>query len=202
MKRTAILITLMTALATSFTGCCERNEVAASASDSADTRTAVIDNIMSRRSIRKYKNQEVAREVLDTILMCGINAPNGRNQQAYEVKVVCDSASTAMLAAEVAGLYKAPVYLFIANSADYDMSMVDVGLLSENICLSAWAYGIGTVNLGSPVRALKENPDLLKKLGFSEGYDLCLALALGYPDETPDAKPRDAEKVQYIKITE
>lgn len=202
MKKTTGFLAIM-AIATSIISCGQaETTTATTATDSCDARTAVIDNIMSRRSIRKYTEKEVPREVLDTILTCGINAPNGRNQQAYEVKVVCDSASTALLADQVNGLYKAPVYLFIANSTEYDMSTIDVGLLSENICLSAWAYGLGTVNLGGPVRSLKENPELLKKLGFSEGYDLCLALALGYPDEAPEAKPRNAEKVQFIKIAE
>lgn len=202
MKKTTGFLAIM-AIATSIISCGQaETTTATTATDSCDARTAVIDNIMSRRSIRKYTEKEVPREVLDTILTCGINAPNGRNQQAYEVKVVCDSTSTALLADQVNGLYKAPVYLFIANSTEYDMSTIDVGLLSENICLSAWAYGLGTVNLGGPVRSLKENPELLKKLGFSEGYDLCLALALGYPDEAPEAKPRNAEKVQFIKIAE
>lgn len=189
------------ALATSLLSCGPAEQQAAE-SQTSDARTAVIDNIMTRRSIRKYTDQAVPREVLDTILNCGINAPNGLNRQAYEIKVVCDSASTAMLAEQVEGLYKAPVYIFIANSSDYDMSMIDVGLLSENICLSAWAYGLGTVNLGSPVRSMKEKPELLEKLGFSDGYTFCLALALGYPDETPAAKPRNADKVQFIKIAD
>lgn len=166
----------------------------------ANVSEIVLDNMMTRRSIRKYTDKQVPKEILDKILVCGINAPNGRNQQAYEVKVVTDSASTSYLAENVDGLYKAPVYVFIANKADYDMSLIDVGLLSENIGLSAWSYGIGSINLGSPVRSIKENPELLGKLGFSEGYDLCLALALGYPDETPEAKPRDKGKVQFIEI--
>ena len=53
-----------------------------------------------------------------------------------------------------------------------------------------------------PVRSIKENPELLKRLGFSEGYDLCLILALGYPAETPDAKPRKSDKVQFVSICE
>lgn len=178
----------------------EENNSVAHQAETANVNEVVIDNMMTRRSIRKYTDRQVPRELLDTILDCGINAPNGRNQQAYEVKVVTDSVSTAYLAENVKVLYKAPVYIFIANQADYDMSLIDVGLLSENIGLSAWAYGIGSINLGSPVRSIKENPELLKKLGFSEGYDLCLALALGYPDETPDAKPRNKEKVQFIEI--
>ncbi len=188
-------------LGASFISCGQTTENSAPTQDSGnDAASAVIENIMSRRSIRKYTDAPVSRELLDTILNCGINAPNGRNQQAYEVKVVDDPASVAYLAENVNGLYKASVYIFIANDSNYDASMIDVGLLSENIGLSAWALGVGSINLGSPVRAINESPELLAKFGFSEGYHLCLALALGYPDETPDAKPRNKEKVQFITI--
>ena len=162
----------------------------------------VINNILSRRSIRKFQDQAVPREQLEKIINCGINAPNGMNQQCYEVKVVDDSASVKYLSDNLKGLYKAPVYMFIAAQDNYDMSRIDCGLLSENICLSAWSMGIGSINLGMPVRALKDNPEILAKLGFDEHYEICLVLALGYPAESPDAKPRKAEKVQFITIAE
>lgn len=162
----------------------------------------VIQNILSRRSIRKFQDQAVPREQLEKIINCGINAPNGMNQQCYEVKVVDDSASVKYLSDNLKGLYKAPVYMFIAAQDNYDMSRIDCGLLSENICLSAWSMGIGSINLGMPVRALKDNPEILAKLGFDEHYEICLVLALGYPAESPDAKPRKAEKVQFITIAE
>ena len=167
-----------------------------------DESEIVVNNILSRRSIRKYQETAVPREMLDKIIECGINAPNGMNQQCYQVKVVDDAASVAYLADNLKGLYKAPVYMFIAAQDNYDMSRIDCGLLSENICLSAWSMGIGSINLGMPVRALKDNPEILAKLGFDEHYELCLVLALGYPAESPDAKPRKADKVQFITITE
>lgn len=167
---------------------------------SCNRSETVIDNIMTRRSIRKYSDRAVPRDLLEVIIKCGINAPNGRNRQSYEVKVVDDPASVAYLADNVKGLYKAPVYMLIANDPAYDMSLIDVGLLSENIGLSAWSMGIGSINLGMPVRAINENSELSAKLGFSEGYQLCLVLALGYPDESPAAKPRNRDKVQFVKI--
>lgn len=167
-----------------------------------DNPDAVYNTIMARRSIRKYLDKEVPADVLAKIIECGINAPNGMNQQCYEVKVVNDAASTAYLAENLNGLYKAPVYMFIAAQDNYDMSRIDCGLLAENICLSAWSYGIGSINLGMPVRALMEKPEILAKLGFSEHYDLCLVLALGYADEAPEAKPRKAEKVQFVTVAE
>ncbi|MCF0195569.1 MAG: proton-conducting membrane transporter, partial [Bacteroidaceae bacterium] len=62
------------------------------------------------------------------------------------------------------------------------------------------AYGLGSINLGMPVRSMKEQPELLAKLGFSEHYELCLIVALGYADETPEAKPRKREKVQFVTV--
>lgn len=160
----------------------------------------VVENIMARRSIRKYTDQAIPADILNKIIECGLNAPNGMNAQSYEVKVVNDPESAAFLAENLGGLYKAPVYMFIAAGTNYDMSKIDCGLLSENVCLSACAYGIGSINLGMPVRALHEKPEILAKLGFSEGYEICLVLALGYPDEAPDAKPRNAEKVQFVTV--
>ena len=59
-------------------------------SDSVDTEqgNAVVEAIMSRRSIRKYKDQPVEREKLETIVNCGINAPSGMNRQPWQVRVV------------------------------------------------------------------------------------------------------------------
>lgn len=160
----------------------------------------VVSNIMARRSIRKYTDKQIPRDTLDRIIECGLNAPNGMNAQSYEIRVVNDSASTTYLSKNLHGLYKAPCYLFIAAKDNYDMSRIDVGLLSENICLAACSYGIGSINLGQPVRALKDHPEILSKLGFSEHHDICLVLALGYADETPAAKPRSKDRVKFITI--
>lgn len=193
-----LLLPIALVMSALFTGC--SNTVPAP--EVVDNPDAVYNTIMARRSIRKYLDKEVPADVLAKIIECGINAPNGMNQQCYEVKVVNDAASTAYLAENLNGLYKAPVYMFIAAQNNYDMSRIDCGLLAENICLSAWSYGIGSINLGMPVRALMEKPEILAKLGFSEHYDLCLVLALGYADEAPEAKPRKAEKVQFVTVAE
>ena len=49
---------------------------------------AVVKTIMERRSIRKYKPQPVEREKMQTIVECGVNAPNAMNRQPWEVRVV------------------------------------------------------------------------------------------------------------------
>jgi len=174
----------------------------------------VIETIMSRRSIRKYKPEAVEREKMQTIVECGINAPNGMNKQSWEVRVVDNPEFINGLTeifkkenpkvAERPGFQNmfnnAPTVVFIANDPAYDMSQIDCGLLGENMILSAWSMGIGSCCLGGPVRFMKSPAavEYMKKLGFSEGYELLYAIAFGYPDEMPAAKPREVSKVKFV----
>ena len=108
----------------------------------------VIETIMSRRSIRKYKQQPVEQEKLQQILDCGINAPNGQNKQSWEIRVVntpeyiseLDSLNRSLALAKGMDAskirhasYGAPVMIFIANDPSYDFSQVDCGLLGANM---------------------------------------------------------------------
>lgn len=188
--------------------------------EEAETKAAsksdiVSEVIMSRRSVRKWQDRTIGRDTLDIIMKHGINAPNGRNLQAYEVRVIDNPALLKEMSEAVvkdqpkAGERKgfknifvdAPCVAFIAASEDYDMSQIDCGLLGENIILSAWSMGIGSCCLGSSARMLLDSESALpylERLDFSDGYKLLYCIALGYPDESPNAKPRKAEKVRYI----
>ena len=179
--------------------------------ETCDKADAVIENIMARRSIRKYKEGPVARETMQTILECGINAPSGQNRQSWEVRVVdnpetMDEIISLMAAGNPAadpGMIKGcfrgcPTMIFIANDQSYDFSVIDCGLLSQNIMLSGHALGVGSVCLGSPVRFLRNAPEAIAKLGFSEGYTPVICIGMGYPDEVPEAKPRDFGKVKFV----
>lgn len=171
----------------------------------------VIETIMARRSIRKYKAEPVKRETMDMILKCGINAPNGLNKQSWEVRVL-DNPETIqklqdhMVAANpemnpemVRSCFRgAPTLVLVANDSVYDFSPIDCGLLTENIVLSAWSLGVGSVCLASPIRFICNSPEAMAMLGFSEGYTPIICVGLGYADETPEAKPRDMNKVKYL----
>ena len=184
--------------------CCQQAE-------QTDTENQVIENIMSRRSIRKYKPVAVSRDTLQTTLECGINAPSGQNKQSWEVRVVDNpevmNEIISLMAAGnpdvdpgmIKGCFRgAPTMLFIANDPSYDFSVIDCGLLSQTIMLSGHAPGVGSVCLGSPVRFLRNAPEAIAKLGFSEGYTPVICIGMGYPDEAPEAKPRDFGKVKFV----
>ena len=79
---------------------------------------------------------------------------------------------------------------------------LDAGLLGENMMLAAQAMGLGTCCLGGPVRFLLSNEKarfFLDSLDIPSDYKLLYIIGVGYPDEQPDAKPRDASKVKFIK---
>ena len=179
---------------------------------SSEYENAVVENIMTRRSIRQYKEGPVARETMQTIMECGINAPSGQNKQSWEIRIVDNPEAMAEIIDLMAkgnsdtdkGIIKgcfrnAPTMVFIANDPSYDFSVIDCGILSQNIMLSAWALGVGAVCLGSPVRFLRNAPDAIAKLGFSDGYTPVICIGMGYPAESPDAKPRDFSKVRFIE---
>lgn len=178
----------------------------------------VVDNLMTRRSIRAYKDEPVPHDIMNIILECGIHAPNGMNKQPWEIRVVDDQ----NYIKELTDLYlsemdenhphnpkkdpnfrnmfrNAPTIVFVAIEPGL-CSQVDCGLLAGNMVNAAWAYGIGSCIQMGPVQFLKSEKakPYLDKLSFSEGYELLIAIAFGYPDEQPQAKPRIQEKIKFI----
>lgn len=174
----------------------------------------VINAIMARRSIRQYHQVPVGRDTLMQIMTCGINAANGQNKQSWEVRIIDNPATMQQvqdlmvagnpaLPADVARgcMRGAPVMTFIARDKGYDFSAYDCGLLAGNVMLAAQSLGVGSICLGSPVRFINDaenSADILALLGFSENYELCLCVGLGYANESPAAKPRDINKVQFV----
>ena len=176
----------------------------------------VLSSMMARRSIRKYLDKPVEHEKLEVIVKCGINAPSGMNRQPWIVRVVEDQ----KLIADVNEVFKQENPEQVARDKDFKNMFrnapnlicvctpangggeLDAGLLGENMMLAAQSMGLGTCCLGGPVRFLLSNEKckfFLDRLDIPADYKLNYILAIGYPDEQPDAKPRDASKVKYIK---
>lgn len=201
------------AAALSMTACNENKQLQQTAD--IDTASVVNDLMMSRRSIRAYKDSVISREILNEILKYGINAPNGQNLQSYEIRVIdspvlIDSITQAVVKdnpkiAERDGFknifVNAPCVVCIACDTQYDMAQIDCGLLGENIILAAWAKGIGSCCLGSSARWILDSPSAkpyLDRMAFSKGYKLLYCIALGYPAETPKAKPRRDDMIKFM----
>ncbi len=156
----------------------------------------VLSNIMARRSVRKYLDKPVEHEKLAVIARAGINAPSAMNRQQWQVRVVEDQ----QLMAQYKSMFRgAPNVICVCTPKGE--TEYNAGLLSENIMLAAQSMGLGTVCLGGPVRKINSDAQykpFLDKLDIPEGFQLSYIIAIGYPDEQPKAKPRDASKVKFI----
>ncbi len=178
----------------------------------------VIDSIMNRRSIRRYKDTPIDESALNTVLQCAVNAPSARNLQPWDVAVTSDKAfiddfaqktnevmkNDPNLSARVSDAYHvfhhAPTVLFVSGHTDNDWNNIDCGILAENVCLAAESLGLGTCIVGF-IRVLLGSEyaqTYIEKFGVPVGYKPLFAITLGTPDETPDAKPRDAAKIRFI----
>lgn len=197
----------------SLTGCQNENTTM------NNTDTPVIDAIMARRSIRQYKDTPVPRELLQKIAECGVNAPNAMNKQEWEVRILDD----ANYMNEVTELMKQEMPQFVNSDApgfrnafrnamaliavacpddELGMTLINVGLMGENMCLAAQELGLGTCVMAAPSIFMTSSASAkpyLDKLGFSPGYKLRYFLAVGYPDESPNAKPRDLGKIKVVE---
>lgn len=193
-----------------------RQQVADIATDMLTEVDPVLATIMARRSIRKYLDKPVEHAKLEVIAKCGINAPSGGNRQPWVVRIVEDQ----KLIADVTEVYKRANPDQVARDKDFKNMFrnaptlicvcsptagggdLDAGLIGQNMVLAAQAMGLGTCYLGGPVRFLLSNPDckfFIDRLDIPSDYRLHYIIAIGYPDEQPDAKPRDASKVKFIQ---
>ena len=183
------------------------------------SETPVIDAIMARRSVRKYEAKPVERELLQKIAECGINAPNAMNKQEWEVRIVDNeeylNEVTEIMKEEMPFFVKSDEQGFrnafrnasalIAVACPDDpmgMCLINVGLMGENMCLAAQELGLGTCVMAAPSMFLNTSEKArpyLEKLGFSEGYKLRYVLGVGYPAESPEAKPRDMNKIKFVE---
>ena len=123
----------------------------------------VIETIMSRRSIRKYKDIPVEKDKLELLAKCGINAPSAMNKQSWEVRIVDNKEyidgiteiykkenPKAAEGVNFKNMFRnAPAVIFIGSPID-GSAQFDCGLLAENIMLAAKFIGLGTCCLGSP----------------------------------------------------
>ena len=196
-----------------------RDQVSVIETDMQMEVNPVLSTIMARRSVRKYLDKPVEHEKLEMIVRAGINAPSGINRQPWIVRVVEDQ----KLIADVTEVYKqenaeqvkrdkdfknmfrnAPNIICVCTPANGGGEL-DAGLLGENIMLTAQSMGLGTCCLGGTVHFLTTNDKckfFLERLDIPADYKLNYIIAIGYPDERPNAKPRDISKVKFINAKE
>lgn len=187
-----------------------------------EQKNEVVENILSRRSIRVYKPEQIKSEELDTILKCGMFAPSALNKQSWEVRVIQNadllSRINATFVEKAKGkslkgsasraqepgfsvFHNAPTLIVVAKTKDNPYSAVDCGLFAQNILLSAASLNIGTCVVGNTASILND-PDskkFLEEINMPDTHEVVFGITVGYPNESPVTPDRDEKKIQIIK---
>ena len=165
----------------------------------------VVDTIMHRASVRKFKDKSVPEEVVEEIVCAGQQAPF--TGQMYSVVATADPQVHEQLTESFGRLAKAPLFMLICvdfnklekfirskgriNKAD-DLSMLFLGIqdasyFGQNMVLAAESLGLGSVFLGA---APWESDTLSEIFDLPERVYPLVGLVMGYPDESPPPRPR------------
>ena len=167
-----------------------------------------VSDIINRRSIRRYKPEQITREELDTVLEAGKYAPTAMNRQSPIIVALQNKEDIAVLSklnAAVMGsssdpFYGAPTVLVVLADPANATAVADGSLVMGNLMNAAYALGLGScwVNRAREVFAADDGKALLKKWGIEGDYIGIGNCILGYPDEEPTAKPRKENYVYYV----
>ena len=165
----------------------------------------LMEIIKERRSIRKYEEKKVPKEILNQILEAVRWTPSWGNTQCWEIIVVENSTLRSQLQETLSpknpatkSITDAPALLVIcgklASSGYYkeevstklgDWFMFDLGLATQTISLVAQSLGLGTVIVG-----YFDHERAHEILKVPNGYKVVALIPMGYPAKTPAAPKR------------
>ena len=168
----------------------------------------VIDSLVSRRSIRSYRPEQIKDEELEAILKAGTYAASGRNRQSAIMIAVQDAQTVALLSkmnAEIMGsnidpFYGAPTVIIVLADKTVPTHFEDGCLVMGNLMNAAYAVGVDScwIHRAREEFESEEGKALLREWGVenAENYVGIGHCILGYRDcEYPAPIPR---KENYI----
>lgn len=157
--------------------------------------------MMERRSIRKYKRDQVTEEQLSQILEAGKYAPTGMGRQSPVMVVVqkpeviakLSKMNAAVLGADTDPFYGAPTVIVVLADASVPTCVEDGSLVMGNLMNAAHAVGVDScwIHRAKEVFSSQEGKAMLREWGIQGNYIGVGHCILGYRDcEYPEAKER------------
>ncbi|MBP5694325.1 MAG: nitroreductase family protein [Bacilli bacterium] len=165
-----------------------------------------LDAILTRKSVRKFKEAEIEEEKIDLLLKAAMAAPSGVNKQPWKFVVVkSEEAKAKVIDAMPFGKYKSPI-IIIPCVRDlevvpmmHDLAYCDLGAATENILLAAHALELGAVWCAIyPSKSRVK--DIKKALNLGVGISPYSAIYIGYPAEDDKSQVKDKFKERNIEI--
>jgi nitroreductase len=181
----------------------------------------VLKAIKSRRSVRKYKKEQISEESLNLIIEAGIYAPTAHNEQPWHftviqnegiLKHINEKTSELMAKSDIPWIqkmgsnpnyqvtYGAPTLVIVSGRKEGMAWQVDCAAAIQNMLLAAESLSIGSVWLGL-LKFFFSQKEEMGALGIPEGYQPYYAVALGFKEQEKEqpAPKRNLEVVNYIR---
>lgn len=163
------------------------------------------DVMVSRRSIRKFKKEKVARTLVDQVIEASIYAPSWKNSQVTRYYIVDSDDMLKKLKATLPEFNQnnckdAPVLIIsgiILNRSGFERDgkasnelgngwgYYDCGLHDMNLLLKAKELGLGTLVMG-----IRDEKCIRKLLQIEDSISVVSVIAMGYPDIDPEMPKR------------
>ena len=176
----------------------------------SNSANETIANMLTRRSIRKYKPDMLPKETINEIIKAGTFAASGMNKQPSIVVAVTNKDLRDRLSAMNAKImgttsdpfYGAPVVLIVLADKSSGTYLYDGSLVMGNLMLAAHSLGVGScwIHRAKEEFESSEGKEILRALGIEGDYEGIGHCILGYIDgEEPPAHPRKENTVYYAE---
>ena len=175
-------------------------------------KNTVIDAMIERRSVKKYKPDMVPLDLINEVVKAGVYAASGMNKQSPIIIAVTDKelrGKLSALNAKIGGwkpdfdpFYNAPVVLIVLADKNIATHVYDGSLVIGNMMLAAHSLGLGScwIHRAKEEFEMPEGKELLKSLGIEGEYEGIGHCVIGYADcETAKPLERRDNRVFYVK---
>ena len=156
-----------------------------------------IDKLLTRRSIRKFKETPVPEEVLGKILEAGRQSPSAVNVQPWHFVVVTDQKLKNDLGRGFFNrMIRDAAFILVGcyrtrNPLTRKWAPIDTTIAMQSMVLAAELQGVGSCWLGD----FKEST-VKETLMMPRDVQIVALIAFGYPDEKPS--PKKKKKIEDI----
>lgn len=166
----------------------------------------IIEALLNRRSIRKYKNNKIEKDKIDTILKAAMYAPSAMNLQAWHFIVIDDQSvlvETIKSIPHAELLKQTPAAILVCGNSEIEKNeswmLQNCSASIQNILLAAHGLGIGTCWIA--IHGMPEVvSNVVKQFNLPKNVVPIALISLGFPDETVTAEERFKEnKIHYNK---
>ena len=189
---------------------CTANQAEEATEKKCDTGKVVLDNIMTRKSVRQFTQQPIEKDTIDLLLKAAMAAPSAVDARPWEFVVITERPVLDALNAvhPYANLKTATAAIVVCGDmtiadekyhGNREYWVQDCCAATENILLAAHGLGLGAVWCG--VYPVEERVKSVSEvLGLPENILPLNVITMGYPDENPDVKDKwNPAKIHWQK---